>query len=75
MMINYRKYIEINPNVRFGKPVIKNTRISVYDILSMLAGGMSEEEILFDFPQLKKEHIKASLFFASDKERNVEYLL
>jgi uncharacterized protein (DUF433 family) len=52
--MDYRQYIEINPNIRFGKPCIKGTRISVYNVLSWLASGMTNEEILADFPQLIK---------------------
>ena len=50
--INYKEYIEVNPEIRFGKPVIKGTRITVYDVLQWLASGMSYEEIINDFPQL-----------------------
>ena len=46
--MEYAKYIEINPNIRFGKPVIIGTRITVSDILQWLASGMSNEEILLD---------------------------
>ena len=49
--MDYRDYIEINPLVRFGKPCIKGTRISVYDVLSWLASGMSNEDIISDYPQ------------------------
>jgi Uncharacterized conserved protein len=67
--MDYKQYIEINPNIRFGKPCIKGTRISVYDVLSWLASGMSHEEILSDFPQLTKEQILACLGYSADKER------
>jgi uncharacterized protein (DUF433 family) len=59
-------YIEINPNIRFGKPCIKGTRISVDDIKSMLASGMTTKEIISDFPQLSKEEIKACLEFQKE---------
>jgi uncharacterized protein (DUF433 family) len=72
-MLNYNNFIEINAKIRFGKPVIKGTRISVSDILSMLADNMSISEILEDFPQLKSEDIKACLQFASVNERIVAY--
>ena len=49
--MDYREYIEITPGIRFGKPCLKGTRISVYDVLSWLASGMSNEEIISDFPQ------------------------
>ena len=51
--------IQMNSNIRGGKPCIKGTRISVYDILSYLASGMSEREVLDDFPHLKENDIKA----------------
>lgn len=69
--MDYKQYIEIDSNIRFGKPVIKSTRISVDDILEMLGNGISQEEILDDFPQLKQEHIFAALKFAADKQRKV----
>ncbi|HPO62763.1 MAG TPA: DUF433 domain-containing protein [Candidatus Kapabacteria bacterium] len=67
----YQKYIEINPKVRFGKPVILGTRISVADILKMLANGMSFKDIIADFPQICETHILACLKYASDKERKL----
>ncbi|MFP4487239.1 MAG: DUF433 domain-containing protein [Campylobacterales bacterium] len=63
------KYISYDPKIRSGKPCIKGTRITVYDVLDYLSSGMSEEEIVDDFPSLKKEHIRAALAFASLKER------
>ncbi|MDQ1265197.1 MAG: hypothetical protein QG635_347 [Bacteroidota bacterium] len=69
MNIDYKKYIEINHSVRFGKPVIKDTRITVYDIINMLANDMSIDEILYDFPDLTKEQVKACIFYVSDRER------
>ena len=70
--MNYAEYISVNPNVRFGKPCVNGTRISVYDVLSWLASGMSFEEIISDFPQLNKEKIFACLSFAADKERKLK---
>ena len=61
-------YISINPDIRFGKPCITGTRIAVADILQWLASGMSQEEILNDYPALKKEHILAALSFAANRE-------
>lgn len=61
-------YIDIQPEVRFGKPCIKGTRIAVSDILEWLASGMSDAEILEDFPSLRTEHIKAALSFAANRE-------
>ena len=60
------KKIEINPEIMFGKPVIKNTRITVEQILRKLAGGMAVEEIIADHPHLKKEDIFAAQEFAAD---------
>ena len=73
-MENFREYISIDPNIRFGKPCIKGTRISVADILGWLANDAPFEEILEDFPQLKREHILAALAFAAERE-NITKLL
>jgi len=70
--MEYKEYIEIDPNIRFGKPIIKGTRISVFDILGWLASGMSNEEIILDYPTIKKEHILACLAYSADKERKVK---
>ena len=61
--MDYKEYIEINPNIRFGKPCIKGTRISVYDVLGWLAAGMSIDEVISDFPQLSRDQILACLAF------------
>ncbi len=66
-------YITITPGVRSGKPCIKGTRITVYDILEYLAGGMSSEQLLTDFPDLKPEHIRAALAFAAARERRLDH--
>ncbi|EKB47653.1 DUF433 domain-containing protein [Cecembia lonarensis] len=62
------KYIEIDSEKRFGKPIIKGTRISVSDVLNWLANGMTKAEIIEDFPELNEEKINACLFFASTRE-------
>ncbi|MBP7711830.1 MAG: DUF433 domain-containing protein [Gammaproteobacteria bacterium] len=67
----WEDYISISPGVRSGKPCIRGTRITVYDILEYLAGGMSEAEILADFPDLRPEHIRAALAFAAARERRL----
>ena len=54
-----------------GKPCIRGLRITVYDVLEYLASGMSEEEILRDFPDLTKEDLQACLAFAADRERRL----
>ncbi len=69
--MNIKHYIEINPEKRFGKPVIKGTRISVADVLNWLASGMTHEEIIHDFPELGNEHIHACLFFAASREDHI----
>ena len=61
--------ISINAEVRFGKPCVRGTRISVGDILGYLAGGMSEGQILAEFPQLKPEDVRACLAYAAERER------
>ena len=70
-MINYQNYITIEPGKRAGKPCIRNLRITVYDVLNMLADGMSAEEIVSDFPELTKDDILACLAYAADKEHKV----
>ncbi|MBT4610543.1 MAG: DUF433 domain-containing protein [Gemmatimonadetes bacterium] len=63
--------ITIDPSVRGGKPCIKGTRITVYDLLEYLAGGMSEEQILSDFPSLVRENVREALVFAALRERRL----
>lgn len=63
--------ISIDPAIRFGKPCIRGTRISVGDVLGYLAGGMSEAAVLADFPQLTHDDILACLAFAAERERRV----
>lgn len=69
--MDYSKFISIDSNIRFGKPCINGTRISVYDVLGWFASGMTTEQILGDFPQLTKEQILACLAYSADKERKV----
>ena len=70
-MTNYREIITINPEKRFGKPCVRNTRISVFDVLGWLASGMSNTQIRKDFPELTLEDISACLSYAADKERKI----
>ncbi len=70
-MVDYRKYITIDPNKRFGKPIISGTRISVYDVLNWLANGMTKKEILADFPELNENVINACLSFAANRENRI----
>jgi len=69
--MNYQDYITIEPDKRGGKPCIRGLRITVSDVLDYLASGMSEDEILADFPDLTREDIKACLAFAADRERKL----
>lgn len=63
--------ISIDPAIRFGKPCVRGTRITVGDVLGYLAGGMSEAAIIADFPQLTHEDVLACLAFAAERERRV----
>ena len=67
-------YISIDPEIRFGKPCIKDTRIAVSDILQWLASGMSHAEILEDYPSLKEDHIRAALMFAANRESMIKII-
>jgi uncharacterized protein (DUF433 family) len=69
--MDYRQIITIEPGKRAGKPCIRGLRISVSDVLDYLAGGMSEQEILKDFPDLTTDDIRACLAFAADRERRL----
>ena len=69
--MDYRDYITIEPNKRGGKPCIRGLRITVYEVLEYLASGMTEEEILSDFPDLTKEDLRAAIAFAADRERRL----
>ena len=71
-MKTYNKIIKISSDKRFGRPCIRNTRISVSDILGWLGSGMTFEEILTDYPELSRADIKASLRFAADRERKLQ---
>lgn len=63
--------IEVRPEVRGGKPCFIGTRITVYDVLEYLAGGMSSEEIVADFPELTGDHVRAALEFAAKREHRL----
>jgi uncharacterized protein (DUF433 family) len=69
--MDYEKYITIEPGKRGGKPCIRGLRITVCDVLDYLASGMTEAEILQDFPDLTGEDIRACLAFAADRERKL----
>ena len=66
--MDYNQYIEIVPEKRFGRPCIKGTRISVYDVLNWMANGMSKKDIIEDFPELNESQINACLSFAAERE-------
>lgn len=70
-VLDYKRYISIEPGKRGGKPCIRGLRITVYDVLDYLASGMSASEILKDFPDLTLKDIKACLAFAADRERKL----
>ena len=67
--MNLLDRIAVDPTIRFGKPCVRGTRISVGDVLGYLAGGMSEAQILADFPQLTSDDVRACLAYAAERER------
>ncbi len=69
--MSYHERITLEPGKRGGKPCIRGLRITVYDVLEMLANGMSSEEIIADFPELDLADIRACLAFAADRERRL----
>jgi uncharacterized protein (DUF433 family) len=70
--VDYSQIITIDPGKRSGKPCIRGLRITVSDVLDYLAGGMTPQEILSDFPDLTEADIRACLAFAADRERKLE---
>jgi uncharacterized protein (DUF433 family) len=71
MSTPYQDIITLEPGKRSGQPTIRGTRMTVSDVLSYLAAGMSHGEILADFPDLTEEDIRACLSYAADRERRV----
>ena len=69
--MDYSKIITIESGKRSGKPCIRGMRITVQDVLEYLAGGMTEDDIVRDFPELTRDDIKACLAFAADRERKL----
>jgi uncharacterized protein (DUF433 family) len=69
--VDYRDIITIEPGKMGGKPCIRGLRITVYDVLDYLASGMTEAEILADFPDLQADDLRAALAFAADRERRL----
>jgi uncharacterized protein (DUF433 family) len=70
-LMNYQDIITIEPGKRGGRPTVRGMRISVGDVLGWLAAGMSHEEILGDYPELREEDIRACLAYAADRERRL----
>ena len=73
-MVTYKDSITIEAGKRSGRPCIRGLRITVYDILNMLADGMTFEEIIDDFPKITKEDILACLAYAADREHKATVL-
>ncbi len=69
--MSWQERVTITPGVRSGKPCIKGTRITVYDILEYLAGGMTEDQVLADFPSLAREDIRATVAIAAARARRL----
>ena len=70
-MKDNKEIITINPDTRFGKPCVRNTRISVYDVLNWLASGMTIKKILQDYPELTEDDIQTCLTYAADREHRI----
>ncbi len=69
--MDYTKIITVEPGKRSGKPCIRGMRITVSDVLEYLASGMTEDEVLRDFPYLTRDDIRACLAFAADREKRL----
>ncbi|MBI3694927.1 MAG: DUF433 domain-containing protein [Acidobacteria bacterium] len=69
--MDYKQFLTIEPGKMGGKPCVRGLRITVYDVLDYLASGMSEDEVLQDFPYLTRDDLKACLAFAADRERRL----
>jgi uncharacterized protein (DUF433 family) len=67
--MRFEDWITVTPGVRSGKPCLLGTRITVVDVLEYLASGMTEAELLVDFPDVRPEHVRAALAFAAARER------
>ena len=72
MSVDYKKIITVEPGKRSGQPCIRGMRITVYDVFEYLAGGMSIEEVLHDFPELTHEDIRACFAFAASPKHRIE---
>ena len=71
LAVDHMTLIDVRPGVRSGKPCFRGTRITVYDVLEYLAGGMSADDIVADFPELTLAHVRAALSFAALRERRL----
>lgn len=71
--MEYLEIIKRNPLKRFGKPCVRETRITVYDVLGWLASGMTKDEIIKDFPELTNDDILACLAYAADREHKLHH--
>jgi uncharacterized protein (DUF433 family) len=69
--MGWEERIVVDPAVRSGKPCVRGTRITVYDVLEYMAGGMADDEIVSDFPDLAPEDLRACLAFAAARERRL----
>ncbi len=69
--MDYKDHITIDSEIRFGRPIVGGTRISVYDVLNWLSKGMEKQDIIRDFPELNEEKINACLAFAADRENRI----
>jgi uncharacterized protein (DUF433 family) len=72
-MYPYKNISSYSPDKRFGKPCVRDTRITVYDVLGWLASGMSYEDIIADFPELTRTDILACLSFSAEREHRLQY--
>ncbi len=73
--MSYRDIITIEPGKRSGKPCIRGMRITVYDVFDYLASGMTQAEILHDFPELTEQDLLACFAFAADRERRIDQIV
>jgi len=74
-MTEYQKIIKISPDRRFGKPCVRDTRITVFDVLGWLASGMTHQDIINDFPEISEQDIAACLPYAAERERKIRLSL
>lgn len=74
-MTEYKQIIRISPDKRFGKPCVRETRITVFDVLGWLASGMTHQDIINDFPEISEQDITACLSYAAERERKIRLSL